>query len=105
MTQKDFDSMLESTFDDLRSLLCSKSKEYSTQEDKLANFKSAAAYLGCEPETALMGMWVKHLVSVKDYVRRLEMGDGSMNNWQEKIYDTINYALLLKALLAERGFI
>lgn len=107
MNVKDFEAVLQDTISRIESILSSKSAEYSTNTDRLANFKSAAAYLGCEPETALLGMWTKHLISLKDFIQRLEHGDILIRDtqWNEKILDTINYAILLRGLLKERGLI
>jgi hypothetical protein len=81
-----------------------KNDEYSRNNDKLHNFKVAADMLGVSPEQALVGMWVKHLVSVLDIVRDVSAGkpvplDSILN---EKFNDTINYTLMLEALLRDR---
>ncbi|NMC10240.1 MAG: hypothetical protein GYA39_04580 [Methanothrix sp.] len=80
-----------------------KAKEYGTT-DRLHNFKMAAAIQGVEPETALLGMWAKHLVSVIDIIHDIEQ-HGKLPTKEllsEKITDSINYLLLLEALIEER---
>lgn len=75
-----------------------KAKEYAT-EDRLHNFKIAAAVQGVTPEQALAGMMCKHTVSVYDMC-----GSGktyTQELWDEKIGDSINYLLLLAALIRE----
>ncbi len=58
---------------------------------------------GETPERALWGMWVKHLVSVMDIIYDLDKGKlPTRDILDEKIKDTINYAILLKALIIER---
>jgi len=81
-------------------VLCNKAKEYADSEDRLHNFKVAAAVQGVTPIQALEGMMAKHTVSVYDMC-----GDSSKNFpielWSEKITDHINYLLLLRALVEE----
>ena len=78
--------------------LGNKAKEYAT-EDRLHNFHSAAILEGVTPIQSLGGMMAKHTISVydmigsgKDYPKAL---------WEEKIYDHINYLILLRALVEE----
>lgn len=80
-----------------------KSEEYSTEQDKLHNFKVAAQLQNCTPITALAGMMAKHTVSVYDLVERQENGlVVTKEMWDEKIGDHINYLLLLDALITEK---
>lgn len=123
MKHRVFDKLLEVTLKQIMSLLSSKSAEYSKSDDKLYNFKAAAIIDGESPEEALWGMYKKHLVSVKDIkdmAAALEksnrgevLTEDEMNlasralrltkeKVDEKILDSINYHLLLKARLYER---
>lgn len=86
-------------------LLIGKGEEYApgaVQEstvDRLAHFKKAAAIMNSTPKAALLGMLTKHIVSVSDMCT-----DGKQytsERWTEKITDSINYLLLLKALVEE----
>lgn len=79
-------------------ILCVKAKEYAT-EDRLHNFKTAAALEGLTPRQALAGMMAKHTVSVYDMC--MSSNDFSREMWEEKITDHINYLLLLKAIVEE----
>lgn len=88
--------------------LLSKSKEYSTEDDKLHNFKEAARR-GKTPEQALLGMDMKHRVSIEDLVDDTKglSPEQFLDKWspakvEEKIKDSINYLLLLNALIDER---
>ena len=84
-------------------ILNAKAEEYSSQEDRLSNFKKAAAVLNCSPEAALLGMLVKHWVSVCELVNNLsQTRTWPREVWEEKLTDSINYLLLLEALLYER---
>lgn len=79
-------------------VLVHKAKEYAT-EDRLHNFKVAAALEGCTPEKALAGMMAKHTISIYDMC---ESGKRyPIELWEEKITDHINYLLLLNAIVRE----
>lgn len=97
MTSKQFDKLLEEQMERCRSLLCSKAREYAT-EDRLHNFKVAAALEGVTPERALAEMMAKHTVSIYDMCMS---GTYPLELWQEKISDSINYLLLLNALMMD----
>ena len=100
MDSKTFEQLMEQQFDRCRTILCAKAKEYATQ-DRLHNFHVAADLRGCTPEQALAGMMAKHTVSVYDMC---ESGEAyPVELWQEKITDSINYLLLLNAMVREDG--
>ena len=80
-------------------ILCVKAKEYAAAEDRLHNFKTAAALECITPKQALAGMMAKHTVSVYDMC--MSLSDFPMTMWDEKITDHINYLLLLKAVIVE----
>lgn len=80
--------------------LVKKGEEYASDVDRLHNFKVAARINGTTPEKALWGMYTKHLVSVMDLVEY--PGHATEKLMFEKIGDSINYMVLLKALLVER---
>ena len=101
MNHHDFDQVLESRIQDLRTRLGVKSAEYSTEGDKLHNFKVAARKLDITPEQALLGMEVKHDVSITDIIAALPSLP-SLPLWNEKIGDKIAYYVLLDALVQER---
>ncbi|MDA3835140.1 MAG: hypothetical protein PF495_17285 [Spirochaetales bacterium] len=81
-------------------VLCKKADEYASDTDRLHNFKRAAAMTDTTPEKALEGMWVKHLVSVQDLINFPDRA--TLESIAEKMGDTINYVLLLEAILMER---
>ena len=99
MKTEQFNDVVNNQLDICKSILCKKADEYARDEDRLHNFKCAAGLLNCDPKEALCGMMVKHTVSVADMCR-----DGIFHPielWDEKITDSINYLLLLKALVVE----
>jgi hypothetical protein len=83
--------------------LFKKSTEYSKGGDRLHNFKRAALMRGVDPEYALLGMKVKHDVSIEDIVEDAQQGRLPTEDvLLEKIGDEINYQFLLFGLLMER---
>jgi len=98
MNSADFNNYLEQQLQTSRNVLTAKAKEYATA-DRLHNFKVAAALQGMTPIQALAGMMAKHTVSVYDMCWSGE--EYSIELWQEKITDSINYLLLLNGLVRE----
>ena len=103
MNTNDFNAIIREQIDRCENTLCKKAEEYAT-EDRLHNFKAAAGLQSCLPTTALAGMMCKHTVSVYDMINDVESGkDFPLELWDEKIGDSINYLLLLSALVRERN--
>lgn len=102
MNAKRYNKIINDRLVKCTQLLCAKSDEYAT-DDKLHNFKVAATLQGCTPITALAGMMCKHTVSVYDLIRDNEEGKKIPKElWEEKIGDSINYLLILTALIEEQ---
>lgn len=98
MTATEFERIFEEQVERSRIVLVNKADEYAT-EDRLHNFKVAAALEGKTPEQALAGMMAKHTVSVYDMAESGQFYPIEL--WQEKITDHINYLLLLNAIVRE----
>lgn len=94
-----FDKVLNETWDKVEAILKSKGEEYSTELDKLHNFKKAANMKGESPREALGGMMIKHTVSIYDLIAKEE--SALIEVWDEKIIDHINYLILLRAIVLE----
>jgi hypothetical protein len=105
MKTEQFNEIVAERIESIQNVLANKAKEYSSDYDRLANFKVAAA-LASRPETpeqALWGMMRKHLVSVIDIIDQTAIGNAPSDHMRnEKIGDSINYLILLEALLIER---
>jgi hypothetical protein len=103
MKAEDFDKLVDARLGFCGRTLQIKAAEYATS-DRLHNFKVAAALQDIEPETALLGMWAKHIVSVVDIINAIEHHSKvpEPKLLSEKITDVINYSLLLEALIEER---
>ena len=98
MTSSEFTLLFEEQMARCESILLTKRDEYATA-DVLSNFKSAAGLIRSTPRAALAGMMLKHTVSIYDMCREPE--PRSIDVWNEKITDHINYLLLLKACVTE----
>lgn len=97
--------------------LIKKGKEYTRGKDRLSNFRRMAAIQRCTPEKALVGALSKHLASILDMVDDLDVKyvpviqndidianlPAPLSQWDEKLGDAINYLILLRALVEERG--
>ena len=101
MTSERFNRVLDSVIKKCTDTLGKKAEEYATN-DRLHNFKTAASLLNCSPIMALTGMMAKHTVSVYDLIQEHEQGVYIPQElWDEKIGDSINYLILLSALITE----
>lgn len=100
MDTKQLNKVMKSQFELCAVLLTDKGKEYAEDHpDRLRAFKIAAELQGISPKAALYGMLAKHLVSVSDMCQSDHKYD--RNRWREKLTDSINYLVLLAALVTE----
>lgn len=106
MNTEDFNKVVATRVEKINAVLVKKAAEYSSDTDRLHNFKAAARMGNSNetPEQALWGMMRKHLVSVVDIVDNTSKWVFPTDELRdEKIGDSINYLVLLEALLIERG--
>lgn len=104
MENKVFAKFLKEVFNIIENTLGVKASEYSRGGDKLYNFKRAGEIRRETPEMALFNMYIKHFTSIQDIVEGLEK-DGTLPDMkiiEEKLKDSINYHILLWALIKER---
>lgn len=99
MNSQEFNEVVEEQLEKCKSLLTAKGREYSTEQDKLHNFKVAAELQGKTQRQALGGMMAKHTVSIYDMIQ--SVNDFAAPVWNEKITDHINYLLLLQGIVTE----
>ena len=105
MNHVDFDSLVERETKRMKDVMCSKSVDYSDDDDKLFNFKLAAEVDGISPIEALRGMRLKHQTSIRQGLDELMNGKCRPEAWWiEKLTDNRNYSILLQALLTEKYF-
>ncbi len=97
-----FAELLEQRIQKIRDVLATKAVDYASAGDRLHNFKSAGAITRRTPAQALVGMWVKHVVSVLDIVEKnADKVSVPYHVIDEKIGDAINYLILLEAVLVD----
>lgn len=122
MKRETFNKVVDLQLNRCRSLLVSKGEEYAPDkaethdmsiveqddgqlafafavDDRLQAFKKAARIMNTTPKIALLGMLSKHLVSVTDMITDNQHYD--LERWDEKITDSMNYLILLRALVEE----
>ena len=103
MNSMRFNKLLEDEILRILETLDSKSEEYSTVDNKLHNFDKAGKMSNQSRERALLGMQLKHTVSIDDIVDNLDKNIlPTLNQLEEKIGDAINYYILLKACIVDR---
>lgn len=87
----------------IKDVLIKKSKEYSTDNDKLENFHLGAQQSGKSREEVLDGYLLKHLVSYRKMLR--ELGDDIYPNEdliREKFGDIIIYFIIQEIQFLDR---
>ena len=99
MDIKTFNCIVETMMQKSKNTLINKANEYAT-EDRLHNFRVAAVFQQCTMEQALFGFLTKHLVSISDMCKSGQKYPDEV--WDEKIGDSINYLLLLRAVVADK---
>ena len=107
MILNEFNDVVISQTERCKSILVTKGNEYvpkatnSSDVDRLAHFKKAAVLMNSTPKAVLMGMLSKHLISISDMCT--DERQYSREQWDEKITDSINYFLILRALVEEES--
>jgi hypothetical protein len=100
MNKKKFDEFLQNRLEKTQKMLGSKGVEYANEKDVFKNFKDAARILNTSPNQALIGMYIKHHVSLMEFVRGEKYPDEEIIS--EKIGDMINYLILLEAMFHQQ---
>lgn len=104
MTTNEFTGVLENRINLMRNLITKKRGEYAKDTDVFHNFQRAANIIGGSREEALIGMAVKHFVSILDIVDNLgEQYPPNDDVISEKIGDMIAYLVILEAMLYEHN--
>ena len=104
MTNEEFEIIKNGCIAEVNRVLHNKASEYTSKKDRLHNFNEAKKIYRCNTrEYALLGMFNKHLISVIDMILRYEQDNilPDENMVEEKIGDSINYLILLKACFLE----
>jgi hypothetical protein len=98
VTNEQFENILIDRIGAVEAMLVSKAGEYASDQDRLHNFKEAARLKSEPPAEALMGMLVKHWVSLLDIARGKVVSFAVID---EKVTDAMAYLVLLEAVLKE----
>lgn len=104
MDQQQFDSIVKDTLDASKNVLMNKNGAYSPGADKLRAFKTAAGLRDVTTQEALGGMMVKHTTSLYDMIADAPDAH-SLEAWDEKLLDHINYLVLLRAIVHETSWL
>jgi hypothetical protein len=102
MSEEEFIVIRENRIASIRSTLSAKAEEYATRYDVLHNFRSATDFTHLSMQTTLWGFMTKHLVSIRDMIQSKQTNHYTTEQWEEKIGDTINYLILLEAIVKEQ---
>ena len=107
MNRKEFQGIIDQTFQSIQKLSGSKGVEYTGHEGEAnihANFDRLSADLQLDPETVLMVYLTKHLDSIRTYVNNI--GAPASPKLSEpiegRIDDAILYLILLKGMVYRR---
>ncbi len=99
MNFQDFNKLVDEQIQTCKALLDSKGKEYAPDTaDRLSAFKTAARLQHKTPIQALGGQMSKHTISLYEMIENNSKDEAL---WLEKITDSMNYLLLLKALIQD----
>lgn len=101
MNQQEFEKIFRDQVALCEATLLRKGSEYAKEADRLHNFKVAAALQGENTNQALGGMLAKHIVSIYDVIQSNQ--PVTLEYWNEKIGDAMNYLFLLKAVIIEES--
>jgi len=112
MEREVFNHLVEEQIDRCRNTLIKKGEEYGGEletndrfiQDCLHNFRVMAELGGVSLEQACSGFLGKHIVSIYDMCRNTSKGQVySLDVWNEKLGDAINYLLILSAIVRKNA--
>ena len=92
----EFQLFFKKKLSEIEELILIKSKEYVRNQNRLHNFETGAKFTGQTRETVLYGFLLKHLVSLQDIVKDIELGKLPTKKLiSEKTLDIIIYNIIL----------
>lgn len=98
-----FDEVVDNRLRKIKEILFIKAKEYIREDNPFHNMDCAANDLNKEPEDALVGMAIKHWISIKDMINDLYEGKVPTEAViDEKFGDWIVWMILLEGLFKRR---
>jgi len=87
------------TLEKCKEVLLDRAAGYSREGDRLSQFKEIAQLLNTDARVVLIHMWMKHVHAIVSSI--VDKQTYSFEWMEEKITDSINYMLLLKALIED----
>lgn len=99
MHNNQFTEVTLGLLDECKELLIRKGEDYSTNEDRLDSFKSAEQFTSLTQWQCWEALFFKHIQSLRTYFRS---GRKQLNeDIHHRIRDSINYLILLEAMIVE----
>lgn len=100
-----FEAVIDKTLEQIKELLINKGKEYRRNNNPYHNFERGAALSSNSREDVLQGFLLKHLISVEDMRKDINIGTfQTVEKIEEKYNDIIVYFLIEKAMMLENTF-
>lgn len=99
MSAEEFKNLLEILDGSSLNTLIEKNSKYSSDHDCLHNFREGAEIMGGTPAEACWGYLTKHLIALRDKVKRNDFSD--REDFLEKCQDSINYIRFLWCIGSE----
>tara|TARA_R100001463_G_scaffold61900_1_gene114765 strand:+ start:1343 stop:1660 length:318 start_codon:yes stop_codon:yes gene_type:complete len=104
MKIKEFKKLLENTFEKSRKTYDHKMNEYATDLDVFQSFKLGVGFSFQDtPEGVAWNYACKHFESIKNIISKVSDEVPTDELLDEKIGDAINYLIIIKGLIKERG--
>ena len=102
MTNSQFRNVIDGIRSDSLSVLLQRNGNYAKgSDDALHNFKVGADIDGSTPAQAAWGYMTKHLVALRDKIKRNDFSD--LDDLKEKCVDIINYTAIIFAIGVEEN--
>jgi hypothetical protein len=103
MTEKEFEKVVTERCSKIESTLAIKGREYRRGCNPFHNFEVGADISASNPTRVLDGFMLKHIISYRDMLNDIEMGNlPTVEYVDEKIGDIINYFILQEALIKKQ---
>jgi len=99
MTHDEFLNLLNEEFERIKELFENKNKDYARKDEVFNNFNTLAKLIGQKRETVWLIYFMKHVLSIANWVR-----EGAMytERPEDRLRDIIVYALLLIGMIKEK---
>lgn len=102
MNAERFEEICKELLDKSDKTLFSKSKEYASDEDRLANFRQPTSMMNISPAEVCLMYQMKHISSIAKIAKESSQGIlPTQELLQEKCQDILNYTLIFYAIVTE----